>query len=99
MVCSLSFHDPQERDATMKSTQGTTVHMRIKFSDRNLAHPVLDSLGRHRVLMVNILRGRITQTDASFELAVTGTPRNVENLVRLSTTWGASVGALVVDVA
>ena len=83
----------------MKSIQETTVHMRVKFSDRNLAHPVLEVFGRDRALTVNILRGRITQRDASFELEVTGNPRSVEGFVRLGATWGASVGALVVDVA
>lgn len=83
----------------MKSIQETTVQLSVKFSDRNLARPALEGLGRDHALTVNILRGRITQKDASFELEVTGTPRNVENLVRLSATLGAAAGAWVVNVA
>lgn len=79
----------------MRSIQDTTVHMRVKFSDRNLARPVLEGLGRERALTVNVLRGRITEKDATFELEVTGNPRSVESFVRSGATWGAPVGTLV----
>lgn len=76
----------------MNSSQEMTVHMNVKFPDRSLARPLLENLGRDRALSVNILRGRITREEASFDLEVTGSKRRVDDLIRLSATWGASVG-------
>lgn len=83
----------------MKSSLRFTVQVRLKFSSRNLTPRVLEKMGRDRAVPVNIIRGQITQEDASIKLEVTGNPRSIETLVRLSTTWGASLDPLPVGVA
>ncbi len=80
----------------MRSNPERTVHMNVTFSDRRLARPFLDGLGRGRALSMNILRGRITAAEASLELEVTGSARRIDHLVRQTATWGASVGPLTV---
>lgn len=75
----------------MKSSQHKTVHMQVRFSNKNSVKPAFEELGRHRLVSVNILRGRISREGACFELAVTGPAQWVVEFIRLSDTWGASV--------
>jgi len=77
----------------MKPDRSKTVHVNVTFPDRSLARPVLEEIGRDRGLTVNILRGRITEEIATFELEVTGAARRVDDLIRLSATWGTTVGS------
>ena len=83
----------------MRPTHRDTVLMRVQFSDRRLANPALEELGRDPELSVNILRGRITPQDASFELEVTGAASKIKEFIRLSDTWGLAVGASSMGVA
>jgi hypothetical protein len=83
----------------MKSSQQKKVHIRVKFSDRGLAKAAFEDLGRSRALSVNILRGRITQKEAHFELAVTGPAQRINEFIRVSNHWEASVGISSMGVA
>jgi hypothetical protein len=73
--------------------------MRVQFAEGGLAKPAFLELGRDPDLSVSIFRGRITQKDASFELEVTGPASKIKEFIRLSDTWGISVGASSVGVA
>ena len=81
----------------MKSTPHTTVLMRLQFLDRSLAEPALAHLGQ--TLSVDVLRGRITPEEASFELRVTGPERRIQEFIRQGDSWGASVGTSSASVA
>lgn len=78
----------------MKSSDQKTMRLRVTFPNRSLARPVLEDLGRDRGLTVNIVRGRITKAEASFELEVTGPARRVDDLIRLGSKWGAAASPL-----
>jgi hypothetical protein len=73
--------------------------MQVQFFDKNLAKSTLEELCRSRAVSVNILRGRISQEGASFELEVTGPAQKVKEFIRLSDTWGACVGTSSAGVA
>ena len=83
----------------MKSSEQKTVLMQVQFPDRSISKPAFEELGRRRAVSVNILRGRISQEGAFFELKVTGPARRVKEFIRLSDTWGASVGTSSAGVA
>lgn len=76
----------------MNSNRHKTVLVRVQFSDRSEVQPTLAGFGRDPALSVNILRGRVTREDASFELEVTGRERCVEKFLRRSDTLGVRVG-------
>lgn len=82
----------------MTSTERKTVLMRVLFSEGNLAKPALEHLSRDRALSMNILRGRITQEDASFDLEVSVPPKKIENFLRRTPRCGASVGSFSMGV-
>ena len=83
----------------MRSSHRDTVLMRVQFSDGSLAKPALQELGRDAELSVNIVRGRVTHKDASFELEVTGPASKIKEFIRLNDKWGTSVGASSTGVA
>ena len=68
----------------MHSSQPKTVLVRVQFSDRSEVQPTLAGFDRDPALAVNILRGRITRKDASFDLELTGRERNIEKFLRRS---------------
>ncbi len=76
----------------MKSGQRKTVLVRVQFPDRSLAKLALLEFGRDPALLVNVLRGRITQKDASFELEVTGRERCIEKFLQQSDTLSVLAG-------
>jgi hypothetical protein len=83
----------------MKPAREKKVQLSVNFADRNLARPLLEDLGRDRALSVNILRGRITHEEASFQIEVTGSTHRVDDLLRVSSKWGALVRTLSSGVA
>ena len=83
----------------MEPTREMTVQVNVRFSDRSLARPVLEDLGRNRALVVNIVRGRITQEEASFDLEVTGSRPRIDDLLRRNARWGASIRMVPAGVA
>lgn len=83
----------------MKILAEKTVQIHVKFSDRSLAGLALEELRRDGAVLVNILRGRVTKEEASFDLEVSGTARRVEHFLRRSGSWGSSLGAAPAGVA
>lgn len=83
----------------MRLSGWKTVYFKVKFTDRNSVWPLLEDLGRDLGVALNVLRGRITEDEASLELEITGNPRRVDEFIRRSAEWGASVGATPAGVA
>lgn len=83
----------------MNPARQKTAPMQVRFSTRTSAQAALEDWGRGKALSVNILRGRITQEDASFDIAVTGPARRIQDFIRRSDTRGASVGTSFLVVA
>lgn len=83
----------------MKPKDRKTVRMQVKFTDQNLARSFLEECRRDRTLSVNILRGRITENEASFRLEITGDARRIDDLVLEGAQWSAPAGALSAGVA
>lgn len=76
----------------MASCPQKTVLMRVRFSDRTLAGPALESWGRDPKVAVSLLSGRFTSEDAFLVLEVTGVARKISGFMAQTSTWGASVG-------
>lgn len=83
----------------MKPNGERTVLYNLRFTGRNSLRPVFEDLGRDYGFVLNILRGRVTQDEASLELEISGSPRRVDKFIRLSAEWGASVVAVPVEMA
>ena len=83
----------------MRPNHRDTVLMRVQFPDEHLAKPALLELSRDPELSVNIVRGRITTQDASCELELRGPASKIKEFIRLSDTWGPSVGAFSMGVS
>lgn len=83
----------------MKMSRKESARMRVRFSDQSLARSLLEAWRLDRTLSINILRGRITELDASFELELTGDAQRIEEFVRQSAQWNALKGAVPAEVA
>lgn len=83
----------------MKLERQKTALMRVRFSAGPSARAALEDWRHDWSLSLSILRGRITQDDASFEIAVTGPTRGIQDFMRRGDTWGASIGSSSMGVA
>ncbi len=83
----------------MTTTRCKSVHMRVQFPERACAKPAFDDWGRDHTLSVQILRGRITQTEATFDIQVTGPSPRIKDFLRRGHAWGASLGPSSTGVA
>lgn len=83
----------------MKTSRKESARMRVRFLDQSLARLVLEAWRLDRTLSVNILRGRITEHDASFELELTGDAQRIEEFVRQNAQWNTLMGAVPAEVA
>lgn len=77
----------------MSTEKPTVLHLEVQFPDRSLAKPVLREISENADLAVNILRGRVSEEGAWFDVEVSGDDRRIEELLRLSRKWGADVHA------
>lgn len=65
----------------MKPKDGKTVRFQVRFRDLDLARAFLEECSRDPAIAVNILRGRITESEAWFRLEATGDARRVDDLL------------------
>jgi hypothetical protein len=75
-----------------------TVQLRMKFPDQSSARSFLEDCRCDPSLSVNILRGRMTENEASFLLEVTGDMRRIDDLILESALWSAPAGRLAAGV-
>jgi hypothetical protein len=78
----------------MENGAQKSIHVALNFPDRALAKPAIERLSRGSTLSVNILRGRITEHEAWFELELAGRVDEVDELIRVSAKWGARIHPL-----
>ena len=67
-----------------------TVQLTVRFANRNLLKPLIEGLSRDPNLTVNILSGRITESDATFALEISGPAARVDEIVQLGKTWAGT---------
>ena len=72
----------------MGNERRKVVHLEVYFADRSLSKPAILELSRDSSISVNILRGRLTETSAWFELELSGSPSRVDAVVRQGRNWG-----------
>jgi len=70
-----------------------TVQVRLNFPDRHLVRPVLEGFRSAPAVGVKILRGRMTQKKAYFELEIFGAARRIDEFLKWSARRGASIRA------
>lgn len=83
----------------MEQDRRDSLRIEVSFPDRALAKPILREISENRDLSVNILRGRMTENDAWFEVEIRGKPAKLQELLRLTEIWGVAVQRAEADVA
>jgi hypothetical protein len=83
----------------MNLSHRKTVRIRVLFSNGTSARPDLEDLAKDFVVSLNILRGRMTAEDASFEIEVSGPAQEIKEFIRMIEPWRAPVGTSPVEVA
>jgi hypothetical protein len=77
----------------MKPIREKTVQVSLNFPDWNLARFVIEKLGGARALNVTLLRARLTQREALFQLEIIGAARRIDEVLKWSARRGASIRA------